>query len=501
MKRILSAHEMKMVDEYAINTLGIPSLVLMENAGRGCAECIISHFPIVRKGKALILCGPGNNGGDGAVIARWLKILGCEVSILMVEEMIGSPSLELNLKLCRELGIEIIYNPNEVEDIKGLFQSASLIVDAIYGIGFRGRAEGMALEMTELANNSGKPICSVDIPSGINADNGLGWKYFRASLTIAMQACKPGHFLGSGKIACGALSCVSIGIPEDIYNQDMGFYLYEDEDFTPITRKPTIHKGDCGRLVIIGGAEGFTGATFLATGSALRSGIGYAYIYHREGLGTLFASRIPEALCRKIPMLDGRVDEITLIKMWESASCILTGPGLGTDEMALQLLKTVLQMKDIPLVLDADALNLMARHPELMEALDNPNIVITPHWGEFCRLAGVSKDALENDPIAQLKAFMPHSQSTILLKSHVSLLRHGKEVAFINTGNEGLATGGSGDVLSGIIASFMCQGLPPQKAALSAALLLGKTANMLAKKRNPASIIPSDIIASLMLNT
>ncbi|MCB5229319.1 MAG: NAD(P)H-hydrate dehydratase [Candidatus Cloacimonetes bacterium] len=498
---ILTPAQMRACETDAIQDLGIPSILLMENAGHGTTQHIDSFFPDYNKERILILCGNGNNGGDGAVIARWLNILGHGVHIVLVNDKKQSRDLKKNLDICSQMGVPISSLPPEEEDLQKLILSSTLIVDAIYGTGFRGDLPPEIVRLVQMVNETLIPICSVDIPSGLCAVSGDTQLAFNASLTVAMEAYKPGHFLGKGKIICGELRLAPIGIPRNFARQYSDLTLFEEADYWLPERNPTAHKGSFGRLVIIGGNTGFTGASLLATGAALRSGIGYVYLYHRPEHTALYASRLTEALHQPVPeTAKGLPDAAQLDKLWANADAILIGPGLGKDAWALEMLKLVLKRKDIPLILDADALNLIAENKKLLPHLMRPDIVITPHWGEFCRLAEVSMEDLRSNPLEQLAAFLPQSPMTILLKSSCSLMRIMDQVAIISAGNDALATAGSGDVLSGIIASFLAQGLDTAQAVAMGALLLGKTATEQSKEREPASIIPSDIIANLMRN-
>ncbi|NLK50194.1 MAG: NAD(P)H-hydrate dehydratase [Candidatus Cloacimonetes bacterium] len=501
MHPILTPAQMRACETVAIQELGIPSILLMENAGHGTAQHIDSFFPDYNKKRILILCGNGNNGGDGAVIARWLNILGHGVHIVLVNDKKPSRDLKKNLDICSQMGVPISSLPPEEEDLQKLILSSTLIVDAIYGTGFRGELPPEIARLVQMVNDSLIPICSVDIPSGLCAVSGDTQLAFDASLTVAMEAYKPGHFLGKGKIFCKELRIAPIGIPRHFTGEFTNLALFDEADYWLPERNPTAHKGTYGRLVIIGGNTGFTGASLLATGAALKSGVGYVYLYHRPEHTALYASRLTEALHQPVPeTAKGLPDAAKLDKLWANADAILIGPGLGTDAWALEMLKLVLKRKDVRLILDADALNLIAENRNLLPHLMRPDIVITPHWGEFCRLAEISMEDLRSDPLQHLLAFLPQSPMTILLKSSCSLMRFKDQVVVISAGNDALATAGSGDVLSGIIASFRAQGLDPAQAVTMGALLLGKTATELSKQRATQSIIPSDIIANLMRN-
>lgn len=497
---ILTVKQMRAVDSKASTEFGINSLVLMENAGRGCAEDIIRELSPPKDRYILVFCGPGNNGGDGVVAARWLTQAGYDVNIVLMEPGKASPDLKTNLATAEKLGINVSDFKDMESDLETVVEGAGLIVDAIYGTGFKGKLPEKVKSLIQTVNAGWTPVCSVDIPTGLDADNGLCDICLRANLTVTMETFKPGHFLGVAKLVRGKLTNVPIGTTDIAYRNDIDIWLAEDSDLQFDHRFPTAHKGDYGRLVIIGGMQGFTGASFLAAKAALRAGAGYVYVYHRQELAQLYASRLTEALPFSVPeTADGLPDQSKLEEMWKSANTILIGPGLGRDAWAREMYRIVLDQKDKSLVLDADALNLLAENKQDLPRLNSPEVIITPHWGEFCRLANIGMAELNQDPIKALRDFQSDSRMIILLKSHLSLLRSLAAIVMINHGNDGLATGGSGDVLAGIIASLVAQGLGTGQAALFGAILLGRTAENLARKRSTASILPSDLIEELMV--
>lgn len=498
---ILTVEQMRAVDGKAITELGIPSLVLMENAGRGCVTKILEHFKLSKDGYVVVVCGPGNNGGDGAVIARWFNILGYNTLIILTDSEKASPDQKHNLELCEKLKIKTMSIPEKESELKFYLDNAALIVDAIYGTGFQAMMPDHVIQLVERINESRTPVCSVDIPSGIHGDNGLTGICVEAELTLAMETYKPGHFFGRAKLYCGKLDRVPIGINETMYEDISHTWLANYEDLPSDGRFATAYKSMYGRVVIIGGREGYTGASLLATKAALRTGAGYVYVYHRKELASLYASRLTEALYVSVPEDDEGLPEAQqLTELWKDASVILIGPGLGRDPWALRILNIVLEQHATPLVIDADALNLISENRDMLPLLDRYELVITPHWGEFCRLADINMDDLDNDPIGKLRSFMPESPVTILLKSHFSLIRHEEDVFITNSGNDGLATGGSGDVLAGIVASRIAQNEHMALSAIAGSLILGRAAEQLATKRGTASILPSDVVEEILVH-
>lgn len=503
MRLLLSSAQMKDLDARTIKDFGLPARVLMETAGKACAEIILNHYPSQLDGPVCVLCGSGNNGGDGAVIARWLFNWGCEVNILRVGKGSPSPETTANLELCRKLGVPIIEisASNNLSLAKSFLESSSLVIDAIFGIGFKGELKPWLDELFGLINSYAAFTVSVDVPSGLDADTGFGLNPVYAEATIAIDSMKTGHITGIGREACGEVHLVDIGIPAHFYENLDAAMLFEEADFRPPLRLPDRHKNDYGKVYVFGGIPGFTGASVMAAQASLRAGCGYACVLHRKELVAVYALKLTEALSRAIPenTKSGQPDAKALLRLLGDASAVLIGPGLGRDDFALQLLEIVLKNLEVPLVVDADALTLISEHPPLQQYLAKPNVLLTPHWGEFARLAKIDKAELERDCLGTLRNFVIEHSARVLLKSHYSIYQDA-ELSLVNiSGNDGLATGGSGDVLAGIICSFMAQNESIPAAAIKASFLLGKTAETLAKTRGTASILPTDIIANLFL--
>ncbi len=503
MINVLSSSQMKELDSRTIREFNLPARVLMENAGQACARIIQKSYGFSIKGGVLVLCGTGNNGGDGAVIARWLSYAGIEVTIFQIGKGRLSPESKANLECCRALNIPVIDIDGEKDLtlVSELIESFAIVVDAIYGIGFKGEPLPWISELFEIVSDCNSIVVSVDIPSGLDADTGFAENCVMADATLCIESYKLGNILGEGRVCCGDIIIVPIGIPSQYYEDIKSALLFTEDDFNPPLRNPYAHKNDYGRVYIFGGIPGYTGASVMSAQAALRSGAGYAYVLHRMEMIGIYANKLTEALSLAIPedSKTGRSDSKALLHLLSDADAVLIGPGLGRDDYALQLLEIVLKHVKQPLVVDADGINLISENPALKKYLSKKNLLLTPHWGEFARLAGIEKDLLDEDCLTHLKTFVASNKARVLLKSHYSIYHDG-ELTLINTsGNDGLATGGSGDVLAGIIVSFLGQGLDIPNAAINAAYLLGKTAEELAKQRGTASIIPTDIINHLFV--
>ncbi len=501
MYNLLTSDQMKELDSRTIDEFGMPSRVLMETAGKTCADLIFDNFADRLLGGVCVLCGSGNNGGDGAVIARWLHQFGCNVGILRIGKGRLSPETKANLELCQNLNIPVqkIAGDDGLILAREVILGCSLVVDAVFGIGFKGEPDPWMAEFFSLVNLVSDFMVSVDIPSGLNASTGHCSQAIYADATICIESMKLGHIIGMGREVCGEQYLSSIGVPNAYYSGIDAAKLFLEEDFLPPLRHSVSHKNDFGKVYIFGGIPGYTGASVMSAHAALRAGCGYVYVLHRIELMAVYALKLTEALSLAIPENPKTElpDAKTLLHLLSDASAVLIGPGLGRDDYSLKLLETVLRNVKVPLVVDADGLNLISENPRLLKYVSKPNVLLTPHWGEFARLADIDKDLLEADCLEPLRQFVAEHKARVLLKSHYSIY-HDENFTLVNiSGNDGLATGGSGDVLAGIIASFLAQGLEIPDAAINASFLLGKTADELAKKRDPASILPTDVIENL----
>lgn len=503
MSYVLSSKQMKAVDKRAIEELGIPARVLMEIAGKGCADYLIEHFPEELKGRVAILHGAGNNSGDGFVIARWLKHYGVDVALVCVHKSSLTEDAAANYEICCSLKISTyIVETNEGwKWLKDSLNSCSMVIDAIFGIGFRGDLSANLSDLFRELNQVHAQRIAIDIPSGLNADTGTGDEAFEADCTLAIHAPKLGMMTANGKRKCGKLAVIPLGIP-NYYNEDIhAARLVNDASHSYPIRYYNAHKGTYGHVAVIGGSLGYTGSVKMSAMAALRAGAGLVHLHSRMNVQEYYIHLPPEIMF--IPIAEDDETEILrkdiLELMLEWADAILIGPGLGLDSYAKTALKTVITYGDIPTVVDADAIKLIAGDASLKKEIKRKNVLLTPHWGEFCTLAKLNITALHADVFGCLQSFTAKTKSQILLKSDTTIFSDNKRLMINITGNDGLATGGSGDVLAGIIASFAAQGMELGEAAINASYLMGKTAEYLATKRLTPSILPTDIIENLFV--
>ncbi len=455
----LSRSEMYDCDRRTIQELGIPSQVLMENAGKACAEIIQKRT--TQTDKILIICGDGNNGGDGFVIARWLFHYGLMVEILFTgdtEKM--SPETYLNYRLCHKL--EIVF--------KEIFEAPvyDVYIDAVYGIGFKGQLPDKIKTIFIKINQFNTKRFAIDIASGLNADTGeVDIDTFRADFTITMAQAKIGHYLDKGSFVSGEIIVVDIGIPSIIYDKiSPQLEIFAERDMYLPLRFKQSHKGTYGRLGIIAGSPSLTGAAILSSISALNCGAGLITLYHQPGLENIFESTLIEVMTKPLlPENSAILNEII------SKDTLLIGPGIGKSDWSYNVLKFLLLNYNSVLVIDADAINLLAENPDLLKIVKDRTeysslrVIITPHIAEYCRLLQNSIDKkytveyLTNQPFNAINDFLKQYKICVLLKNHYCICANQDKTYLITGGNDGLATGGSGDVLAGIIASFLVQNI------------------------------------------
>lgn len=498
MRYVLSAQEMREMDRATIADFGVSSPVLMEVAGARCADFIKQRCSQALAAGVILLCGKGNNGGDGYVIARHLYEACPSLIILSLGEGRMSPETARNRQLCQRLGISIqdIKTAEELSALLALMpQPAGILVDALFGIGFHGFLPPLIGEVFSIFEEYPALKIAIDIPSGIDANTGMG-SSLKMDFTLAIEELKYGHLLEGGRSYCGELVTIPIGIPP---SYKAGISSYHLIHYTLPQRYADAHKGSYGRVIIIGGSIGYLGSVKLAATAALKSGAGLVYLYTRQELYPYYSDMTSEIMAYPIPEDEAgdAPDAEQLCKLIAKADAISIGCGMGLDAYALSLLEDILRESFVPTVVDADALGLISLHPELEAYLSRGNFLLTPHKGEFCRLAGIDMQELEQDTLKALKDYQTKVRCPILLKSHTSIYMDENKTVFLTAGNDALATGGSGDLLSGLISSFAAQGLELDLAATSASLFMGQTAERLSKKQQSFSLTPTDIIAHL----
>ncbi len=501
MQRVLSVQRMQAMDRLAVD-LGLSSLCLMENAGAGCARQLLKRLQDSGEIRLAILCGSGNNGGDGFVIARHLLQAGLDPQVFAIGVAAkASPDAAANRAILSNLGLPIheILGEEDLPDLR----SFDLLVDCLLGTGLKGAARGLPLRMIQLAGDSGVPLVAVDIPSGAEGDSGrLPGCFTQAEMTLTMAAPKRGLLLQPAAAICGELRAVSIGYDPEWFSKPEDWTLPALEDLAVAlpARHPGIHKNRAGRVLVIAGSTGMTGAAMLACKTALRSGSGMVKLACPASLNAVFEIALPEVLTLALPdegagFLGSQHAE-RLAEELKWADAVLLGPGLGRDEQSLSLCRSLAAACDTKLVIDADALHAFAGMAEDLAELEC-EIVLTPHAGELAVLTG--REAADHaETLEQAIDLADASDTTILMKGAPSaVIGYAGGVTINGSGNPGLATAGSGDVLAGLIAGLCAQGVAAEDAARLGCWLHGRAADRVRDRLGERSLIAGDLLEEL----
>jgi NAD(P)H-hydrate epimerase len=504
---IVTAAEMRDMDRATIE-LGLPGRILMENAGRGVVQILLERFREIRDKKIGILAGRGNNGGDGFVIARHLSQKGIDVIVylLSVSSAVKGDA-QANLELLKRFGIPIV----EIPDTKAFGANKIFMghrdiwVDAIFGTGLKSDIKGYIGNVIVFINSLQKPVIAVDMPSGIDSDTGqVRGEAVRACVTATFGYAKAGLFLFPGAGYCGKVETVDIGIPQVIEERIAPKqHLLDDKTIRSYLRPRAkdAHKGTAGHLFIIAGSPGKAGAAAMTAMAAMRSGAGLVTVGIPKSLNTAIEPMILEAMTCPLPEnTEGFLSESSFDEVMQNLAgkkCLAIGPGLGTDTSTKKLVFKILQEASLPVVMDADGLNLLAGETRLLSKLKIP-LILSPHPGEMARLSGKTVPQIQQDRISCARDFAVGHKVHIVLKGAGTVVAHPDGNVFVNpTGNPGMASGGMGDILTGIIAGFVAQGYLAEEAARTAVYIHGKAGDELADKMGPFGFLASDIMNSV----
>ncbi len=506
--KILTSEEMRAVDRAAIEGLGIPGLVLMENAGRSVVEALAAGFPDLPEERVVVVAGRGNNGGDGFVVARHLFLSGVPVSVLLVTsrgEVRGDAAV--NLSIAGKLGVPIREAPDLAawRGHRKELAAATIIVDALFGTGLAKPLEGLFAAVVEDINASRAFKVAVDIPSGLSGDSfELIGPAVRADLTVALAAPKIAHIFPPAAELAGALMFADIGIPGGLYSSDaLRLELVEPDMVRPFfkPRKRDAHKGTFGHLLVIAGSLGKSGAAALCGRAALKTGAGLVTVATASSALAGVARSMMELMTEPLAETGaGTIDERALPRVLEllrGKDGVLIGPGLSTDPSTARFVLELLPKVRVPMVLDADALNIIASDRSALARLKAP-AVLTPHPGEFGRLAGLGASEVLKRRLELVPEFASSHGVHLVLKGYRTLVAAPDGRVFVNpTGNPGMATAGSGDVLSGMLAAQAVQEKDVLGAALSAVFVHGLAGDLAADRLSEKAVTASDLIRFL----
>ena len=498
--KVITAEAMQEADRRTISGLGVPGLTLMENAGAGCTGVIQSRYGTAPCRKAIIVAGKGNNGGDGYVIARLLAEQGWQVMVLILASRgaIGGDACT-NLELLPSGSLH--FCPDGIAPFAGDLAEATVIVDALFGTGLAKEVTGPFAEAIDLINAAGRPVVAVDIPSGIHGTSGrLLGTAVRADLTVTFACAKAGQVLYPGAEYVGELRVVEIGIPESVLAETPG-YDFVDAALARSLVRPrgrTMHKGSSGNVLVIAGSRGKTGAAAMAANSAVRAGSGLVTLAVPAALHDILEVKTTEAMT--VPLDDsgraflGALALPEIRNLLSGRDAVALGPGISRNPETSGLVHRLVAEIDLPLVLDADALNAVSERPDILDASPSRSVILTPHPGEMARLCGCTIAEVERDRIAAAGTFATRHGVYLVLKGAgtISAAPDGR-IAINGSGNPGMASGGMGDVLTGIIVSLLGQGYDPFDACRLGVFLHGCAADLVAADKGEIGISATDV--------
>lgn len=500
MTALITGSQMASIDRRAIDS-GVPSIELMEAAGQGVTKAVENLLGELQNRHIVILCGKGNNGGDGFVIARQAAQSGAKVQVFTAtatQEITGDAKTNFD-----RLPPDIVQSADHIATVQNALVNADIAIDALLGTGIQGPPRGIYADLINALTRAKCPIVAVDIPSGLNADTGkIEGPCATATCTVTFALPRIGHFFYPGRAKCGKLHLIDIGIPPSaIEPERISTCLIDNRRCARLLphRKPDAHKGDCGKVYILAGSVGLTGAAALSANAALKGGAGLVTLGVPKSLNDILETKVTEAMTHPLPEVKkGRCLALRargeIKRACRTADSIAIGPGLGTHRETVELIRRLVRDLRSPAVIDADALNALAGDLDAIRACETP-LVLTPHIGEFARLTGHSIAEIQRDPIALVLEFASDVGATTVLKGAPTIVATSEGQAHINpTGNPGMATGGTGDVLTGLLAALIGQGLNPSDAACTAVYLHGLAADIAVQKTGHMSLIASDII-------
>jgi NAD(P)H-hydrate epimerase len=503
--KIVTAAQMQMLDRRAITEARIPSLVLMDRAGTGVVQQLERHFAPLKDKRITIVCGKGNNGGDGFVVARLLarKRIAIQVLCLAKAADMSRDARVMHGRLLRIAKKNVIRSAQDSESLRDLFAASDIIVDAILGTGLSTAVSGPYEQVIQTINASGRAVLAVDIPSGLNADTGLVLgAAVRADVTVTFGLPKIGLYVGQGVDHAGSIHVVDIGIPASLIElvESRTILLTHAMAKTSLPRRtPSSHKGTYGHAGIIAGSVGKTGAAAMAATAALRVGTGLVTVATPSGVNDTLEAKLLEVMT--VPMPETKAHTLArsgldrLLAFTRVRTAIAIGPGLTTHPETVELIQELVKRVDKPCVLDADALNALAGKASLLTESKLPPI-LTPHPGEMARLEiDASPQSVNADRIGVAGRFARERGVLVVLKGARTIVaRPDGMIAVCPTGNPGMATAGTGDVLTGMIVGLLAQGLTPWDAACTGTYFHGLAGDLAAGQMGQAAMTAGDLI-------
>lgn len=508
--KIATSEQMRELDRKTIEECGVPGIELMEKAGKGAFEQILRAFPRFEAGTVSIVCGRGNNGGDGYVVARHLLDQGAAVKVYLLSEkdrVRGDALLALEALEEAGGGIEAeVLGDGDLPRLRAGIDSSDLVVDAILGTGLKKDVAGVAKEAIEIINASGKPVAALDIPSGVDATTGhvLG-SAVTADLTVTFGLAKIGQSIYPGAGHVGQLEIVDIGIPDEVVEaSSIKAELMDRASLAGILRPRDgeSHKGRHGHLLVLAGSTGKTGAATLTCMGAARVGTGLITLGIPKSINPIMEMKLTEVMTETLPEEAdlGTLSKDALDRVFELSdgkSALAIGPGISTRFQVIQLIHDIVRRLEIPMVLDADAITAVSREPSWLKNALVP-VILTPHPGEMSRLAGIPVPEVQADRIGVAREFATANKVILVLKGARTVIAFPDGTVSVNpTGNPGMATGGMGDVLTGMVAGFLAQGYDPADSARLGVYLHGLAGDRAAERIGPVGILAGDLLPEI----
>lgn len=502
---LLSAAEMREADRFSIEEVGLPGPVLMENAGLRCVELVEREFG-PPTGKDVVVCaGKGNNGGDGFVVARHLSLAGANVRVFVSTDWASiSGDAEINLRTLREVGLILrtAMTDDDFAVLRSALHCADVAVDAVLGTGISGAPREPAASVIRLLNEAPCPVLSVDLPSGVDADTGeVPADAVHARWTVTFARPKIGLLLHPATVYCGELFVGSLGVPGSAFRRlnvrTRALTAPEVAPLLPGPRLPDTHKGTYGRVFVVGGSPGMSGAVVLACRAALRTGAGLVTAVVPDSLNPSVEAALIEATSLPCPTDDGAFSAAStgpVLDALSAADSVAVGPGLSRHPAAAEFARQLLAAASQPAVIDADGLPALAGHHDLLRQRSAPS-VLTPHPGEAAVMLDARVADIQADRRAAVLRLAEETQAVVVLKGSRSLIATPAGDLRVNlTGNPGMATGGSGDVLTGMIATLLAQSGDPFAAASAGVYLHGLAGDLAAESIPPAGLVAGDLV-------
>ena len=493
---LVTAEQMRQVDRKTIEELGIPEIVLMENAGKAVVDFLQEKFEDLSAKTITILAGAGNNGGDGLVTARYLHALGIPVKVFLLAERELSPSTQRNYEILSRLPVKLylLDSENSMHLFKVTVNYSDILIDALLGTGTSREVTGKAEQVIDIINRRSCIKVAVDVPSGLNSDTGELWgKCVKADYTVALAQPKCGHYMNKGLKYCGEVAVKDIGIPLEVYQElhlDCSIIDSSCLQLCSAARNRESHKGNYGHLLTVGGSIGMSGAITLTSQAALRAGVGMVSSAVPQEIQMHVAVNVPEAMVYP-------VSEDKLQMLLNGKQAVVIGPGMGADENAGMMMLDVLQSCSSSVVADADALN-VAEYWLNEVKQSECQVILTPHPGEMARLTGLSTEYIQHHRLETAQSFAQEYGVWLVLKGANTVIATPEGHLHMNiTDSPALAVAGSGDVLSGIIGAFLAQGMTPEDACCAAVYVHGRAGQLVAETIGEVSSKAGDIIAQI----